>query len=484
MCFLAAAFMTTARLDAQGYGAPLTMQGLGKFTLHSPAQRGLGGVTIGANNDLGIMFHNPAALQSLDAPAISVAGTGQIIRTGQIQHYAPVKYYSNLSLLLESLTASIPDPDTALGGATAADTVQRSYDDIGPNWSSSEDKSRHLQALAAIPFEYGGVRFVAGAGAVEYADLDYSYQNNNVLSPSILSERPLPTPRPTNDANPILVQWSQHVTARTGSIQGYGMALSGNLPEYDITFGISGMILNGSSDDYEILVSRGMMTFYTNYFRLDSTYGISSRGGNSDYSGREITLSLLYRSDDVKFGVTVKPPNTITRKYSYDVLIDDKGTLSIFTETGRDRIILPWRGTAGLSITPREGFLLALEYELRPYSRAEYKGLGGTSRPWLSASLLRVGIEYHALPWLVLRGGIRGQAEVFEPEGNPIPGEAVSYSVYSAGVGVSHFGLRLDLAYEYSLMRYQDVWGSALSINRSKYQSIVAGLTYTIPELW
>src|SRR3989338_11032489 len=131
---------------------------------------------------------------------------------------------------------------------------------------------------------------------------------------------------------------------------------------------------------------------------------------------------------------------------------------------------------------PKEGFLLAIEYEWRPYASAQYKG--GASRPWLSASLLRFGVAYDALPWLVLRGGMRGQAEVFEPEGNPIPGEAVAYSVYSAGVGVSHFGLRLDLAYEYSLMRYQDVWGSALSINRSKYQSIVAGLTYTIPELW
>ncbi len=226
------------------------------------------------------------------------------------------------------------------------------------------------------------------------------------------------------------------------------------------------------------------MTFYTNYFRLDSVGGSVTTTGTSDYSGRGLTFSALYRSRAVQAGISVKSPNTITRKYSRQVRTEGGSAPGTVTETGRDRIILPWRGTAGISIEPKGGFILAIEYEVRPYSQAEYKGLGGVSRPWLSASLLRVGVEYNVLSWLALRGGIRGQAEVFEPEGNPIPGEAVSSSVYSFGVGMSDFGFRLDLTYEYSLMKYQDVWGSALSINRSKCQSIVAGLAYTIPEFW
>jgi hypothetical protein len=460
------------------------MQGFGQATFHSAAQRGFGGVTIGLSNDLGVMFHNPAALQSLDGPAISVGGLGQFLSAGQVQQYAPVKYYSNLSLLLEGLTGSIPDPDSLFGGATAADTVQRPYDSIGPNWSSSKSRARPIQVFLGAPFEYSGFKFVAGAGAVEYADLNYDYQNNNVLTPSILSERPLPTPRPPSDANPTLVQWSQRITSRNGAVRGYGVALSGSLPEYDISVGVSGMLLTGSSDDFDRAVSRGLLTFYTNYFRLDSVYGLVTRTGRSEFSGREITLSAMYRSRAVLFGITVKPPNTISRKYSGQVQTEGTGTPGTSTETLKDRIILPWRGTAGLSIAPTEKFLLAIEYESRPYASADYKGKGGASHPWLSASLLRFGAAYEAFPGLVIRAGMRGQAEVFEPEGNPIPGEAVSYSVYSLGIGLSDFGFRLDVAYEYSVMKYQDVWGSAVSLNKTRCHNFSANLAYSIPEIW
>ncbi len=77
--------------------------------------------------------------------------------------------------------------------------------------------------------------------------------------------------------------------------------------------------------------------------------------------------------------------------------------------------------------------------------------------------------------------GIRGQAEVFEPEGNPIAGEPVTFSVYSAGFGLFHAGVRLNVAYEYSLMKYQDVWGSAVSMNSLKRNTIVADLSYELP---
>ncbi len=417
-------------------------------------------------------------------PAISVGGLGESVSSEQIQQYAPVKYYSNLSLLLEGLTGSIPDPDTSLGGATAADTVQRPFDAIGPNWSSSKNRARPLQVFLGMPFEFAGMRFVAGAGAVEYIDLNYSYQNNNVLSPSILSERPLPFPRPSNDANPTLVQWSQRASTREGAVRGYGAALSTSLPEYNLSFGISGMILNGSSDDFDRIVGRGRLTFYTNYFRLEPDYGTVTRTGISEFSGREITLSAMYRSRAVLFGVNVRPPNTISRKYSGEVRAQGTTTSGTTIETVRDRIILPWRGTAGISITPKAGFLLAIEYELRPYASADYKGVSGGSHPWLSASLLRFGAAYDLLPWLVIRAGMRGQAEVFEPEGNPIPGEPVTYSIYSLGAGLSNFGFRLDVAYEYSVMKYQDVWGSAVSLNRTECHNVVVNLTYDIPEFW
>jgi len=471
-------------LFAQGYGQPLTVQGLDRNTLQSSVSRSLGGVTVGIQNDIGLMFQNPASLSSLDGMHISVGGLQQFQRVEQIQHYAPVKYYSNLSLLLEGLTGSIPDPDSLLGGATAQDTVQRPFDTIGPNWSRSHDATPQLQAFLAVPLKVADVEIVAGIGAVEYADLNYFYQHNNVLSPSILSERPLPTPRPPSNADPTLVEWSQRMSSRDGFIRGYGIAFSGSLQDIGITVGFSGMILQGESDDFEQSVSRGKMTFFTNAFRLDSVYERVTTTTASEYSGEEFTLALLYRTDHVTLGFTVRPPTRIGRSYTSLVSEDSTGVPSVTTVTGRDRIRLPWRGSVGLALMPREDLMLSMQYDIRPYESAGYKIAGRETFPWLSSSAFGIGVEYRPIPWIQLRCGIRGKAEVFEPEGNPIPGESVTTSVYSAGFGVLYGGARLNVVYEYFLLKYQDVWGSAVSMNRTRSQGFTANLAYEIPWEW
>ncbi len=466
-------------LFAQGYGGALTFQGLDRYTLHSAAGRAMGGVGIGVKQDIGLMFQNPATLQSIQGIQVSLGGLQLSNDSKQEQQYAPVRYYPNLSLLLEGLTAQIPDPDTTLVGFTAQDTVQRPYDNIGPNWSRSKNNSTPLQALLAVPVSLGNVKIVAGIGAVEYAGLDHYYQNNNVLSPAILSQRPLPTFRPTDD-NPINVDWSQTVRSREGSIQGYGIALAGSVNN-NLSVGFSGMILDGSTDDFEQEVARGRLTFFSNAFRADSIYSRITKTGTSDFSGREFTLSSTLTGRYVSVGFSIKPPVTITRTYTTQVATNTTGMPSRSTIQGEDKLKLPWRGTIGLSLAPRENLTLGLEYKFRPYESVKYVDLNDTeTSPWLSASLFRVGAEYRIAPWLALRGGMRGEAEVFEPEGNYIDGEPVTYSVYSAGVGVIYSGLRLNVAYENSLMKYQDIWASAISKNSERRHTIVAQLTYEI----
>jgi hypothetical protein len=90
-------------------------------------------------------------------------------------------------------------------------------------------------------------------------------------------------------------------------------------------------------------------------------------------------------------------------------------------------------------------------------------------------------LEYDPHSWFVLRAGVRGQAEVFEPAGNPIVGEPVSYSIYSAGCGVSYSGVRLNVTYEYAQMKYQDAWQTNVNLNSERRHSIVADVVYEIP---
>jgi opacity protein-like surface antigen len=465
---------------AQGYDTPLTIQGLDHTTSQSAASRAFGGVAIGFDGDASTMFLHPANLQSLDRAQIAFGGVRYTSDARQEQQYAPLKYYSNFSLLMEGLTGHIPNPDTSLTGVNAGDTVQRPFDTIGPNWSRSERVTDPLQALAAVPFRVGEMKFAGGIGFVQYADLHHYYQNNNVLNPSILSERPYPVPRPPTDSIPVVSRWSQYSRFRDGSIRGYGGALSAALSE-KLVVGLSGLILKGSSDDFEQQVSRGNLTFYTNFFKLDSVHGVVTKTGTSDYSGQEFTLSARYRGEYVSAGFSVRPPTTITRTFTTSIRVVDGATVSTSTAEGKDKLKFPWRGGVGLLINPAKDLLLGLEYEIRAYASAVYTQPDGVqSKPWLSASVFHIGLQYEAFDWLTVRGGIRGQAEVFEPEGNFISGEPVSYSIYSGGVGLTYADIRLDVTYEYGQMKYQDVWGSAVSLNTERRHSIVVNVLYNI----
>jgi hypothetical protein len=468
-------------LFAQGYGRTLTYQGLDQYLLHSASGRAMGGISIGVKQDIGLMFENPATLHSLQRIQVSLGGQVSSQDLEQEQNYAPVRYYPNLSLLLEGLTGYIPDPDTSLIGFTAQDTVQRPFDDIGPNWSKSNNQQMPLQALLAVPVSLGNVKIVGGIGAVRYADLTHYYQNNNILSPAILSQRPLPTFRPTDD-NPLEVDWLQSIRSREGSVQGYGFALAGSIEKYKLAFGFSGMVLQGNSDDYEQEIGRGNLTFFSNAFRIDSVYHRITRTGTSDYHGSEFTLSSILTGRYASIGFSVKLPTTITRTYTMQVTTDTTGLPFSSTMEGEDKLKLPWRGMIGLSFTPKENLTVSLEYEYHPYQSVRYVDSQGTeTSPWLKASLFRVGAEYMIAPWLAVRGGMQGDAEVFEPEGNQIIGEPVSYTVYSTGIGVVFSGLHLDVTYEYSMMKYDDTWSSAISKNSEQRHTMVTQLSYQLP---
>jgi opacity protein-like surface antigen len=474
-------------LFAQDYNRDLSFEGIDQVTSHSAAARGAGNISIGAKNDIGLMFQNPSSLVSIESMQISLGVAHSSRSSSQQQEYAPVRYYSNLSLLLEGLTDIIPNPphDSSIFapfGNTAMDTVQRPYDSIGPDWSNSKKNSLPIQVMLALPvLSSENYKIVAGVGAVEYANLDHYYQNNNVLTPSILSQRPLPVFRPADD-NPLDVQWLQQVRQRKGSVQGYGFALAGSMQEYNLSFGFSGMFLNGSTDDFEQEIGRGSLTFYANAFRADSLYRRVSRSGTSDFSGQEYTLSSTLTGKYVSLGFSVKLPTTITRKFSSTISMDTSGTAQTSNIKGEDELQLGWRGVVGLSLTPKENIRLAIEYDFRPFESVRYMAADGAeSKPWLPVSLFRIGMEYTAAPWLTIRGGMRGDAKVFQPEGNQIEDEPVSYTVYSAGLGVYYSGMNFNLAYEYSQIKYQDVWASEISKNKERNYVLVADLSYEIP---
>lgn len=464
------------------FDEPLTMQGLDKTTFNSAASRALGGTSIGLKDEISIMFTNPAALQSVKSFQISVGNRYKILDENQVQQYGPAKYYANFSLLMEGLTGYVPNTvlDTSVTH-TGRDSVQRPYDKIGPNWLRSKNKNLPLEVMAAIPFSIGSYRIVAGIGAAEYADLNYYYQNNNVLSPAINVQRPYPVKLVTNDSSYLPVKWYQRIRSREGAILGYGAALSIDLTE-NITAGVGGRLIKGSTDDFESKLGRGRMIFYSSYFRLDSVNYFGTKTGTSDYSGFELTVSGSYKTRYITLGFAIKPPTTITRDFNYSFVGDSAGISKSSKVSGTDKMKLPWSGMFGLSLSVWDNIRAAIEYEIRPMENATYESSSGQSTsPWKSAQLLRVGVEYSPINWLVLRAGVRDQAEVFEQEGNPFEGDPVSSTAISAGCGVSFAGLKLNLTYEYSNVKFEDMLQDCVIKNSSKTQNIIAEISYNIP---
>lgn len=466
---------------SQSHPGPLTIEGLNARLDASADVRAFGGVTIGAQNSLSSMFVHPATLFSLEGPQISIAGAHRDLSLRQEQHFAPVRYYPNLSLLLEGLTDQIPDPDPTLIGFTPADSVQRTLDDIQPNWSRDDAQSLPLHAMVAVPFSAAGVRLVAGAGYVRYADLHHYDQNNNVMEPGVLAVRPLPILRPT-DNNPLEVDWQQSIRSREGMIHGYGGALAGHVEQIGLTLGISGLLLNGSSDDFERLEDRGRLTFFANEFRVQPSSKRHTRRGTSDFSGFELTLSGLLSSEFVSIGLALHAPTTITREFATQVEIDTAGTTMTSRISGEDELRLPWRGSVGLLLRPRPQLHLGLQYEWRPFGRATYTDVDGVeSTPWESASVFAVGAQYTPASWVVVRAGLRREADVFVPDGSPMDIEPVTYRVYSVGLGLRYQGIRWSVAYEMARMSYQDIWSSAFSDNEHRIHRIATDLSYTLP---
>lgn len=474
----------TAGARAQVYNVPLTAQAINHVTDPSAVSSALGGITLSLRNDVSVMFSNPASLVSLEGVQVSAGGLGQARSLEQTQQWFPMSYYANFSLLMSGLSRYLPDPDTIRNNPpNAGDSVQRPFDAIESNWGHSVKRSLPVQAFIGAPFSLWGVKFGAGLGVIQYADLDYYYANSNVLSPDFgaFSAGIYELPLSDRDVDARTVTWYQTIRQRVGSITGYGGALSALLAER-FSLGASALILTGRADDSETLTGRGILRMHRNFFGVYRYPYDTARSGRSDFSGAEYTVSGTYTGESFTFGISVKPPTSITRKYSGTVRTDTAGTRTgVKGENYTDNMLLPWRVNLGAGVRVRANITLGVEYEYDPYGSATLTRGGSSSKPWPDGSSFRVGCEYTPLPWLALRGGYHTETEAFEPQGNFNTGDPVSSSGYTGGIGCSLGALKLNLAYQYLRISYEDKWATNVNINTEVRENYALSFSYALP---
>lgn len=447
---------------AQGNADPLGTVGMDRFMNPDARQRAMGWTGAGVASGAGALFSNPALLTGVTSIEARVGGQALFTTASQKQEWYPDKVYATLSLIFEKRMDGIVD--------TALKPLERAYDDIGPNWDRTSSRMLPTSAVAAVPFEVGGIKFVAAAGFHEALNLDHYYQNNNALNPHIGAFRPAPMIRPALGET-VKVAWFQYFRERTGSVYGITPGLAVAVTE-NLSIGASATILTGSSDDEETTVGRGRLRLTTsptgnyNVYFIDSVSYRYANTGTSEYSGLLPQASFAYKNENFAIGATFHLPGTVTRAWDLTSSNDTMGVLSGSTASGEDKVALPLSYTIGLAFYPKGGWTVGVDYTVNRRLETAITPAGGTEQhPWLDGRAFRLGVEYAVSEGIMARAGYREDLQVFPSEGAAIQDDPVRGSVYSAGIGVDLSLFRIDAAYEYRQLNYHDMWTSNVNYN-------------------
>ena len=482
-------------MNAQPAAGPLTVQGLDHVVITGARARAMGGTSIANVFDATALFANPAALSRLSALEIRVGGLFENSQQQQDQNWIPTKDLPTLSVLFEGLTGGIKTPDSAGRPVTNPWlNVQRQYDNIGPNWSSTSSKTRPLSFAAALPLAVEGMKVVPAIGISRVIDLGNYYQNNNSMMPYVGQERPFV--QWSNSVDTIDINWYQFVRSREGSVYGITPGVSVTFLS-GLTVGGSVAVLTGSSDDLEQRVERGHLFVAVSNgkaknFMLDTAYYSLTKSGTSKYSGTLLTLGLLYQQPIYSIGITVKPAMTLSRtwdrgvigidstKKPFPVRIDSLRSRS-YHESGKDDVKFPLAYSVGFVLTPSERWTVAFDYEVRNLSNAEWTSQTNATatHPWVNSSAAwRLGAEYRVSDMLALRGGYHEDVQAFSPDGSAIVDKPASGEIYSLGAGFKFGTVFVDLAYEYSILKFQDIYQSNVNYNTREQHQFMMEVAY------
>ncbi|MEM6326644.1 MAG: hypothetical protein AAF791_05945 [Bacteroidota bacterium] len=456
---LVAAVAYIPPVTAQDAAAPLTIQGLDQQEAVGARARAMGGVRAAGLSTAAGLFSNPAALRKLTEAEARLGGGYNAQDYSQNQTWVPNRLYLELSLIFENDPTS-PNPT-------------RAFDDIRPDWENDLSAARPtLGAVAApLPFTPGGVSLTAGVGAAQVANLDHYFQNNNALTPNIGNIRPEPISR-IQDGDSLIVGWGQYSRQREGAVYGITPALAAQRGPFSL--GVSATVLTGSSDDRQQLLDRGEFTLrFQNRFSLAApTGGETVVTGTSDYSGTRLAIAGGYDTGLLSVDAVWQPGYTLSREWT-----QSDGT------SGTDEIDFASAFTVGVSVEPSEAVTVAADVDLRALGSADVLFADSTeaTQPWVSGSTVHIGAEYRALDWLALRGGYREQAQAFAPAGAALLDEPARADVFGAGLGFALGPVALDVTYEFSHLRYEDLWLSNGNDNTLTQHSVFFEAAYALP---
>ena len=480
---------SSSALYSQHRGDNLSFQGLAYKDYPSTKAAAMGGALSAVSGDISALFYNPAGLARVDKFQISLNMNQYGRRWRENQNFRTNRQFTTLPLYLEGLYIPLRENSGRWDYELYKDTTgylynlpqlgQDPYSEAAADWKNSKNEFGFKNLTIAFPFNALDRDFVAAASYFRNSINDFD-RNETYLSPFFTSYDYETSIRLVNGIDTLNVEWSRFLRQRTGSMNNIVAGLSNEVFE-NVMVGFGVNIQFGKSDDLQSLVRFGDLHLidaqkFKFYFVDTSTV----TSGTSKYKSASFNIGAMVELRKVKLGIKIDLPYTLTREWNYT---KERKGVNTSTEnlSGKDEAKIPAIYNLGISFQPVDDFLISFNYEYAPYSKTEFSlASPDTSfRKWADQNTLAFGLEYKMFDYLSLMAGYRAIPEVFIPDGAAIKDKGPGANSYNFGIGVTTFLGRVDLAYEYRVMKYYDSYYSHTNYAFESNSTLMLGFTYS-----
>lgn len=458
---------------AQGNGHNLTFQGLLETHETDALSAALAGAMVSRAGGLYALTHNPAGLETVSEPIVDVSfrWLQRTVRENGV--WLPGAPQENMWMYLDGRLV----PEVSQNGLWSSELgrsdsphawdlseIEPPVMGVGPydarvaDFENQQSRLALSQLTAAWPLDVAGHALVVALAYRRPYDVMGRDWNGTHLDPRLGS----PELPPSVDT--LRTNWSVFNRERTGGIHS-GMASVGLSLHEHVRLGVGVTVLAGETEDRQSLDRVGYFLLLRESAVGDWSFSYEQHHrrtvGTSSFSGAQVQFGLQAGTERFTFGARVKLPYTLKRDWTYETTRTTAQGTTRFDSSGVDRAELPATVTVGMSFRPIDRFTLALDYERTAYSNADVRyDVASPAHPpaWADQQIVRLGLEYQMLDRLALLGGYQSRSEPFVPTGNAVQDRGPITDTYAFGFSWNVFVGQLAVAYEYSHLKYYDLY--------------------------
>lgn len=481
-------------LLGQHRGDYFAFQGLTNFNDNGVKATAMGGAVTALSGDISMMFYNPAGISGINGIQVSASGNFTTNSWRENQNYRPNRLFVTLPFYLEGLYIPNPEQDGMFDHErlwTEESLIDSSYVITEPvlgldpyseeaaDWKESESKFSFNNIAVAVPLNLSGEEFAIAAAYNNILNIEDFDRNETYLDPHVGYLEYGGDIGRVDGVDTLVMNWSNFYRKSSGSMDNIALAVSYKAADI-LSVGIGMNLSWGSSEDLLYLERIGtfhLMDDQRFKFWYEDVY--DEIKGTSDYSTTRFNLGFQLDLDQFKLGIKIDLPYTLQKDWDYTFTYTDSISENVTSAKGTDKLNLPATYNFGVAYAPVDNFVLAIDYEYEPYSKAtaDFENTNNDFRELPDRNTIRVGAEYKPIDLISLMAGYRDVPSLFIPDGAAIKTSGPSAKSYTFGLGFNTDFGQFNFAYEIRTLRYYDSYYSNTNYNTNQFTNLMFGYT-------